>query len=515
MGADRRTIPSPGAAMIQSSNPDETSLSPLPSIEFQALSTEPSLSPVVNLPDTRASSNASSQIVESAAPPEVSEVQDTRASRNASFKIVDAAAPPEVVADTRNTSSNSTASAAMCDGRRIFVYKLPAEFNEALARDCRNWPAWPDMCEDISNHGFGTLPEAIVLRPSNSWYRTDQFTLEVIMRERLKAYPCLTTNPEEASMFYIPLYHTLDLIRTLYKPDLAARDRVGKRLASWLRAQAPFQLHHGRRHVLVLGRIYWDYCRSELKQDTWGSDLLMLPELFNVSKLLIERSPWKQDTVGIPYPTSFHPSSESELREWQATVLASKRKHLVSLAGAKRKKSLTGGIRDAVFGQCANSSLCNELVCTRALCVGKPETIIRMGLHSVFCLQPPGDSPTRKGIFDSLQAGCIPVLFNFQQAAQQYLFHLPGNGTNYSVVIPEGDVVLRNYDVVDHLARIPASEVSRMRGNIVKLLPSLLYRNPSLTGEYTSKDAFDVAMDGLFSRFHDDEAKELLLHGSS
>ncbi|GAA6004436.1 uncharacterized protein JCM10292_007067 [Rhodotorula paludigena] len=31
--------------------------------------------------------------------------------------------------------------------------------------------------------------------------------------------------------------------------------------------------------------------------------------------------------------------------------------------------------------------------------------------QSTFCLQPPGDSPTRKGFFDSILLGCIPVIF--------------------------------------------------------------------------------------------------------
>ena len=33
-------------------------------------------------------------------------------------------------------------------------------------------------------------------------------------------------------------------------------------------------------------------------------------------------------------------------------------------------------------------------------------------LDSVFCLAPPGDDPTRRGLIDSLVAGCIPVTFH-------------------------------------------------------------------------------------------------------
>jgi len=456
-GSDRR----PSTTVIQLSETEQSSLTPAPSEELATPFLQPR--PLV-----------------------MGEAADTQPSLNVSSEV----------------SSSDT-----CEGRRIFVYEMPAEFNDERAQDCHGWPAWPSMCEDITNHGFGVLSEASGLPPSNAWYRTDQFTLEVIIRDRLKVYPCLTTNPDEAVMFYIPFYPSLDLIRYLYLPDYAARDRLGGKFLAWLRNQAPWQRHHGHRHVLVLGRVYWDFCRTEARpDDTWGSNLVTHWELTNVTKLLIERSPWQEKTVGIPYPTSFHPSSEADVRAWQATVRGSQRRHLVSLAGAKRKNTLTGGIRDAVFDQCGNSTKCNELYCSYQLCVGKPETIVRMGLESVFCLQPPGDTPTRKGLFDSLQAGCIPVVFNQQQAVLQYLFHLPGDGSDYSVLISTDDVVSRNYNVVDHLSRIPQSEIESMRERIVQLLPKLLYRDPVLTGEYTSKDAFDVAIDGLFKRFQDDEA---------
>ena len=33
-------------------------------------------------------------------------------------------------------------------------------------------------------------------------------------------------------------------------------------------------------------------------------------------------------------------------------------------------------------------------------------------MRSIFCLQPPGDTVTRKGMYDSFVVGCIPVTFN-------------------------------------------------------------------------------------------------------
>ena len=36
----------------------------------------------------------------------------------------------------------------------------------------------------------------------------------------------------------------------------------------------------------------------------------------------------------------------------------------------------------------------------------------KYSLRSVFCLQPMGDLPTRKGLFDAIVFGCIPVVFH-------------------------------------------------------------------------------------------------------
>jgi hypothetical protein len=530
MGVDRRPIQSPsvGAAITQASG-QQVKSTPVPtpagteapvsesSPDAQVTSVPPATSEVSDPVVTPATSEVSDPVVTSATS-EVSDPVVTSAISEVSDPVVTSAisevSDPVVtsaiseVSDPVVTSANFQ-RAENCDGRRIFIYQMPVEFNEQLARNCTGWSGWRSMCEDISNFGFGVnipLPESdpmtSVLQPASAWYRTDQFSLEVAIYERLKIHPCLTTNPDEASVFYIPFYHTLDLIRTLYlKENISERDRLGQKFVDWLTPQAPWQRHHGHRHVLVLGRIYWDFIRGNGVDNSWGSNLLTHPELNNVTKLLIERSPWKSDTVGIPYPTSFHPASDADLRAWQNTVRTSKRHQFASVAGGTRTKKLTGSIRDEVFNQCANSTKCKQVVCTHALCVAKPQTIIQMGLESVFCLQPPGDSPTRKGIFDSLQAGCIPVLFHEHQAVQQYLFHLTGNGLSYSVMIPQDEVALNHYDVMDHLSRIPHAKVKKLQKNIIELLPQLLYRNPVLTGEYTSKDAVDVTVDGLLERF--------------
>lgn len=50
---------------------------------------------------------------------------------------------------------------------------------------------------------------------------------------------------------------------------------------------------------------------------------------------------------------------------------------------------------------------------------------LRITRHSIFCFQPLGDTITRKGIFDSLSFGCIPVVFHPLSTSGMYFQHWP------------------------------------------------------------------------------------------
>uniref|UniRef100_A0A7I4C730 Exostosin GT47 domain-containing protein n=2 Tax=Physcomitrium patens TaxID=3218 RepID=A0A7I4C730_PHYPA len=67
-----------------------------------------------------------------------------------------------------------------------------------------------------------------------------------------------------------------------------------------------------------------------------------------------------------------------------------------------------------------------------------PAHVTKVFLTSHFCMQPPGDSPTRRSEFDSLVAGCIPVLFHPSTAYLQYPKHLPRNTTSPPQNRPRG-----------------------------------------------------------------------------
>ncbi|KAI4302591.1 hypothetical protein MLD38_038316 [Melastoma candidum] len=124
---------------------------------------------------------------------------------------------------------------------------------------------------------------------------------------------------------------------------------------------------------------------------------------------------------------------------------------------------------------------------------------MQMFQSSLFCLQPQGDSFTRRSAFDSMLAGCIPVFFHPGSAYTQYTWHLPKDYTKYSVFIPEGDIRKKNVSIEERLRQISPEQVKAMREEVINLIPRLIYADPRSKLE-TLKDAFDVAVQAVINK---------------
>lgn len=364
----------------------------------------------------------------------------------------------------------------------------------------------------VSNGGLGPqviLPEgndglSSIFQPEDAWFVTDQFSLDLIFHERLKKYACLTKDPKTATLSYIPFYSFLDFSRTMFTSEPAINERSSRELLAWLQKQEHWRSTGGHGHVLVLSRVMWDYARPN--GSDWGNRFLFFPEVANVTKISIEQipwcdSPWCKHRMGIPYPTSFHPSSNSHIQAWQKTIRTAKRETLVLFIGAPRVNTLAASLRGTLLTQCANasSSTCKHVSCNEIKCAGRPDVVIGQFLKSVFCLQPSGDSATRKAVFDCLLAGGIPVFFDRVTAPLQYLWHLPSNASSYSVFFDIESVVNGKIDVIRELTNIPPDTIARMQKTVHDLVPGIVYRKPG--SDVTFKDAIDLTIDNLLEMF--------------
>lgn len=111
---------------------------------------------------------------------------------------------------------------------------------------------------------------------------------------------------------------------------------------------------------------------------------------------------------------------------------------------------------------------------------------------SQFCLQAPGDSFTRRSTFDSVLAGCIPVLFSPHTAYSQYSWYMPAEAKEaYSVYLDEKREGSKRIE--EELLKIPSEEVKRMREVVINMIPGLTYAHPNAS-DVGFRDAVDVAL---------------------
>ncbi|KAL5973345.1 xyloglucan galactosyltransferase [Asimina triloba] len=387
-----------------------------------------------------------------------------------------------------------------CWGRYVYVHRLPRKFNDDMIKGCKYLSMWTDMCQFTSNAGLGPpLDNAVHVFATRGWFSTNQFSLEVIFHNRMKQYKCLTTNASEAAAVFVPFYAGLDVSRYLWGSTAAVRDSTSREVLKWLAAQPPWKAMGGRDHFMVAGRISWDFRRETFVDTDWGNQLLLLPEARNMTVLVIESSPWNSNDFGIPYPTYFHPSSDDQISKWQGRMRRMKRHWLFTFAGGPRP-NLPRSVRNLIIAQIRDSKRGRLLECD----IGQskchlPGTVMKMFQGSVFCLQPSGDSYTRRSTFDSMLAGCIPVFFHPGSAYVQYLWHLPRDYTRYSVFIPEGDIKSGKVSIERRLLSIPSKQVKAMRETVIRMIPRLIYADPRSRLE-RYEDAFDVAVEGVIER---------------
>ncbi|CAK9133175.1 unnamed protein product [Ilex paraguariensis] len=256
---------------------------------------------------------------------------------------------------------------------------------------------------------------------------------------------------------------------------------------------------NGSDHFIMLGRLTWDFRRLTDSDTEWGSKFIYMPSMKNVMRLAVERSPWDDLEVSVPYPTAFHPRSNSELVQWQSFISARKRTSLFCFVGATRKK-IKNDFRGLLMSYCKNESdSCRVVDCAATHCYDGAPAILEAFLESYFCLQPKGDGFTRRSFFDCMLAGSIPVYFWKGSFMNQYRWHLPGAYESYSVFIDHTDV--RNGSSIRKvLERYSEKEVRSMRERIIELVPKFVY-SWSTQDLGNTKDAFDIAIDGVLRTF--------------
>jgi hypothetical protein len=169
--------------------------------------------------------------------------------------------------------------------------------------------------------------------------------------------------------------------------------------------------------------------------------------------------------ISIPYPTTVHWSKAVGTGQYWTSNTT--RPLLISMIcgfhGTQAK------LRRRLFKDCnaLGPPTCSAIHAFRAV------SATALKNSSVFCLEPEGDTPFRKSIYDSLISGCIPVLFSLTTEAVSP-WHW-GAFRADSRILMSPDDYLSKVVSLDDLRRIPADRIAHMQETIRRHAHKLHY----------------------------------------
>eukprot|EP00042_Codosiga_hollandica_P049819 m.585323 g.585323 ORF g.585323 m.585323 type:complete len:396 (+) comp57969_c0_seq13:296-1483(+) len=311
---------------------------------------------------------------------------------------------------------------------------------------------------------------------------TDQFSLQLLFHDHLLSSPQRTLDPEEADLFYVPYYSFF--VQRCHQPhSLAASNKLEAELFRILQEDYPFwNRFQGADHFSSLGFIE----REHAQNCEWCSGQLLHPLAGRMTFFAIERRAKKDqpaaNVIQVPYPSTVH---------YFTTMTHSKHVNgplLVSCIADDQGLSLRVLLKEELEANAPETLwITPEYMADNQ---GLTANMIAVFERSVFCLQPYGDSPTRKSFYDSLLSGCIPVRFerNVKYPFDDFLYNID----DISVFIDEQQLLSGEVQLLPALRSISAARIEQYQMQIKRLSVHLQYAERGRPA--AEQDAFQMAL---------------------
>ena len=397
---------------------------------------------------------------------------------------------------------------------RIYVYNLSA-YNQAVETCYASDMTAP--CFRVNyDDGFGPIVTPKNLSVGIRIRRTCQGALFVMFHKWLSQSRYVTDNPLEADAFYLPVFFMLGG-ESGYCYQRYSRQFTGP-------------------YLKLL-----EYCKDDINKKkhfvTTGWPEIYPPQPVpwkNVVNIVVEqndvrRPKYSSEWIVAPYPSDGH-FTKTQGGEYVKTLFQHTRNIFILFVGRTRQGHAKTGphtIRNHVMGQIKTHTdksytkfmartkiekiektekrekiekiemIENPVQYSPKDCVKPPydEHTTEWMRHSVFCLQPPGDSNSRKSFYDSVVSGCIPVLFELSYVKHvTYPFERYVDYSKFTVTVPMNKTIeetLREY-------RDNAALVRELQENLRHIMQYLQYNDPSAYD--VGDDAFTLLVKEMYDR---------------
>jgi hypothetical protein len=371
--------------------------------------------------------------------------------------------------------------------KKFYIYDWPTYIDDV-------WPPDGAQLHNRSAYNFDFRPNngaGKLLDKELGLFQTWQFSLYRNVMQRLRTSKYRTYDPKEALSFIVP--HDMGV------HSYIDHNNGFPRLASphgWMAQHLLKQIskntdiywkHRGHDHFVFLSITAYQMVGI-------GTKTFFMQICQNCTTITIETSPTKTAIKGrsrkywyaVPYPSSFHYYDGIKTLPWIQNKSKPRNIFALFIGSVKTSQPNSNVLRRLLHTQCMESQTQSSIGNTKSNClwvktahsctgvIGQQNMMLQLR-NSIFCPAPTGDSITRKGIFDSLIAGCIPVLFS-QASLSQYMWHVSeDNLEKVSIYIPLKDMLQKGLNFMETLKKITPDEIKKKQDAIMKLAPSLQY----------------------------------------
>eukprot|EP00968_Pinguiococcus_pyrenoidosus_P015596 scaffold1449_cov244-Pinguiococcus_pyrenoidosus.AAC.1 len=398
----------------------------------------------------------------------------------------------------------SAPASALCAGLSVFVYELPAPTFVARGEEQSYDVVDPELpleeqgtpyslgipCTMIGHAHKGRKDHCEVIQHLGmaerqrlgafDIYMTDQFALgHVVVRYVLNH--CRAERWEDADLFLVPVpifELKFAIQRKSVKPEQS--QQYIKSVEEFLQRQPAWQKYGGRDHVVInpLVNEYFEITTpNDYYYQTAAGMGLRRDNPAWAKTLFVSIEAVSERAFSVPYPTFLHPRSDAEVEAWLEHVRSMKKiRHGVLAAGWRRR-------RMRLLQLCKKRSN----LCWHRSLHGDYKDRLMEYLEADFSIQPGGDTPTRRGFFDSLLCGAIPIIFRpFNNDTSDRNSHVAGSAhyayeNVYAKFFEKGWVerfalvAKDENDAMKLIAETSEETIQRLRDNILEVIPSLLY----------------------------------------
>jgi len=338
---------------------------------------------------------------------------------------------------------------------KVYVYDLPAKFNKDLVPCYWGNPA--------KNQGYETAQGDLL---GMKLYNTTQRSMEEVFHKRLLTRTdVLVTNPEEADLFYVPYYSYLSrwaFIRNNgCRPDgwdqyhtMMGNTALDAELFEFLNQTHWLKRKGGLDHMTIVSADCNEAYFARIEQTKGWTTGTMNGQLAcpNSAKYADHFN-----IITVPFTSGLHCVSPDRCG-WSAEPAGVERPTLALYIGSTAAVYISDGRRHERQNIVDSLKSYDNQSAVKYIDPSGETEFARLNRHmfeemtnASFCFEPVGDYPARKGVYDSVLAGCVPVMFDkLMMDLLPFQSELPVSVDEFVLLLDDPRKAMEGIEAVSH-----------------------------------------------------------------